>query len=131
MLALENPHCGVSGVPFMNRTTGAEATALSIAERISLESSRICVDVRKRGAEAGMGRAARVAARKACAMLNTLHSRNWMRAGLPKEMPFSRTFWSWGVCGFSGLTAGCQSTSAFRRKFNVRMRSGNEIAKPL
>lgn len=35
--ARENPHCGVSGVPFMNRTTGAEATALSIAERTSVD----------------------------------------------------------------------------------------------
>lgn len=40
MLALEKPHCGVSGVPFMKRTTGAEATALSIAERTSSERSR-------------------------------------------------------------------------------------------
>lgn len=37
MLALENPHCGVSGVPFMNSTTGADATALSIALRVSVE----------------------------------------------------------------------------------------------
>lgn len=33
MLAREYPHCGVSGVPFMNSTTGADATAFSIAER--------------------------------------------------------------------------------------------------
>jgi hypothetical protein len=37
MLALENPHCGVSGVPFMNSTTGAVATALSIACRVSVD----------------------------------------------------------------------------------------------
>ena len=37
MLALEKPHCGVSGVPFMNSTTGDEATARSIAERTSSE----------------------------------------------------------------------------------------------
>ncbi len=48
MLALENPHCGVSGVPFMNSTTGDEATALSIAERTSSDSSRVCNGVRKR-----------------------------------------------------------------------------------
>lgn len=66
MLALENPHCGVSGVPFMNKTTGAEATALSIAARISSDRRRICVEVRKRGAVAeARGRLARVAARKA------------------------------------------------------------------
>jgi len=37
MLALENPHCGVSGVPFMNSTTGAVPTALSIAFRVSVD----------------------------------------------------------------------------------------------
>lgn len=36
-----NPHCGVSGVPFMKSTTGAEATALSIALRTSSESSLV------------------------------------------------------------------------------------------
>lgn len=41
MLARENPHCGVSGVPFMNSTTGAEATALSIAARVASERARI------------------------------------------------------------------------------------------
>lgn len=42
MLARENPHCGVSGVPFMNRTTGAEATALSMAALVSAEMKRAC-----------------------------------------------------------------------------------------
>lgn len=41
MLARENPHCGVSGVPFINRTTGAEATALSIAARVASERARM------------------------------------------------------------------------------------------
>ena len=65
MLALEKPHCGVSGVPFMNKTTGDDATALSIAERTSSESNRAWNGVRNRAE--GMGRAvlARVAARKA------------------------------------------------------------------
>lgn len=36
------PHWGVSGVPFMNSTTGADATALSIAARTSVDSSRVC-----------------------------------------------------------------------------------------
>ena len=40
MLAREKPHCGVSGVPFMNKTTGAEETALSMAVRVSLDSRR-------------------------------------------------------------------------------------------
>lgn len=42
MLARENPHCGVSGVPFINRTTGAEATALSMAALVSSERNRAC-----------------------------------------------------------------------------------------
>lgn len=42
MLALEKPHCGVSGVPFMNNTTGAEATALSIACLVASDRSRCC-----------------------------------------------------------------------------------------
>jgi hypothetical protein len=40
MLALEKPHWGISGVPFMNKTTGAEATAFSMACRVSVESRR-------------------------------------------------------------------------------------------
>jgi len=40
MLALENPHCGVSGVPFINSTTGADATALSIACLVSEDRYR-------------------------------------------------------------------------------------------
>jgi len=40
--ALENPHCGVSGVPFMNRTTAAEATALSMALRVSVVRKDFC-----------------------------------------------------------------------------------------
>lgn len=40
MLALEKPHCGNSGVPFINRTTGLVLTALSIAVLVSVESSR-------------------------------------------------------------------------------------------
>jgi hypothetical protein len=67
MLALENPHCGVSGVPFMNRTTGAEAIALSIAARTSLERNRAWNGVMKPvGADGRVaGVLARVAARKA------------------------------------------------------------------
>lgn len=40
MLAREKPHCGVSGVPFMNKTTGADPTALSIAWRTASDSNR-------------------------------------------------------------------------------------------
>lgn len=67
MLALENPHCGVSGVPFMNKTTGADATALSIAVLTSFERNRAWNGVTKRiGAGARVaGVLARVAARKA------------------------------------------------------------------
>lgn len=48
-LAREKPHCGVSGVPFMKRTTGAAATALSMAARTSVERRRICEAERMRG----------------------------------------------------------------------------------
>lgn len=47
MLALEKPHCGISGVPFMNSTTGFEATALSMAALVSVDSSRSCEGVRR------------------------------------------------------------------------------------
>jgi len=40
MLARENPHCGVSGVPFMNSTTGAEEMAEVMAARVSEERPR-------------------------------------------------------------------------------------------
>lgn len=40
MLAREKPHWGVSGVPFMKSTTGAEATALSIAALVSEDKRR-------------------------------------------------------------------------------------------
>lgn len=40
MLAREKPHWGVSGVPFMKRTTGADATALSIAALVSEDKRR-------------------------------------------------------------------------------------------
>jgi hypothetical protein len=67
MLALENPHCGVSGVPFMNKTTGADATALSIAALTWSERNRAWKGVMKRsGAEGRVaGVLARVAARNA------------------------------------------------------------------
>ena len=58
MLAREKPHCGRSGVPFMNSTTGAEATALSIAVRISVERRRI------RGARGNKGEVVEVVERK-------------------------------------------------------------------
>jgi len=67
MLALENPHCGVSGVPFMNKTTGADATALSIAVRTSSDKNRAWKGVTNRvGAKTRTAGRARVVARKAC-----------------------------------------------------------------
>lgn len=45
MLALEKPHWGVSGVPFMKSTTGFDATAWSIADRVSADKNRSCEDV--------------------------------------------------------------------------------------
>lgn len=66
MVAREKPHCGVSGVPFMKRTTGAEPTALSIAWRVESERYRCAMlsigDLTKAGLEncavAAAGRAA-------------------------------------------------------------------------
>lgn len=73
MLALEKPHCGVSGVPFMNSTTGAEATALSIACLVASDRRRSCArdsmgDRRKAGAAGLEARDARddAAGRAAC-----------------------------------------------------------------
>lgn len=76
MLALEKPHCGVSGVPFMNKTTGAEATALSIAARTSFDSNRAWNGVMNRvGAKARDADAVvRVAARKACINCKSLQT---------------------------------------------------------
>lgn len=70
MLVLEKPHWGVSGVPFMNNTTGAEATALSMAVRTSDDSKRVCssdCDTRGRRVEdVADGCSAESAPRKAC-----------------------------------------------------------------
>ena len=40
ILALENPHCGISGVPFIKSTTGAVHIAFSIAALTSVDKSR-------------------------------------------------------------------------------------------
>ena len=50
-LAREKPHCGASGVPFMKSTTGAAATALSIACRVASESRRRCAASERRKEE--------------------------------------------------------------------------------
>lgn len=55
MLAREKPHCGVSGVPFMNSTTGAEPTALSSALRVSVERKDFW-RAANRGERTGLGR---------------------------------------------------------------------------
>lgn len=49
MAAREKPQAGVSGVPFMKRTTGAEATAASIADFVSAERRRIWKGVKREG----------------------------------------------------------------------------------
>lgn len=68
MLARENPHCGVSGVPFMKSTTGADATALSIAWRVSADMNRRAMgEILGANLEASDG-AGRAACRKACAV---------------------------------------------------------------
>lgn len=70
MLALENPHCGISGVPFINSTTGLESTALSIAALVSVERRRVWNSVKGMswhlGIVAAIGRIGRDARRKAC-----------------------------------------------------------------
>ncbi|KAF5127168.1 hypothetical protein E5D57_008096 [Metarhizium anisopliae] len=64
MTVAEKPHWGVSGVPFMKSTTGADATALSMAERVAFERRRACEGVRgEMGARKEMG--ARTAGRTA------------------------------------------------------------------
>jgi hypothetical protein len=92
MLALEKPHWGVSGVPFMNKTTGEEATALSMAERTSSESSRAWKGVRKRAVGVGRVVLARVAARKACYLLARGVGEKIVLKDIPKELRVLRTF---------------------------------------
>lgn len=63
ILARENPHCGVSGVPFMNSTTGADPTASVMAVLVSADRKRRVMEpAAGRGkrvkAEEGEGRAA-------------------------------------------------------------------------
>lgn len=41
-MARENPHCGNSGVPFINKTTGDVVTALSNASFNSVDINRDC-----------------------------------------------------------------------------------------
>lgn len=55
MLAREKPHWGVSGVPFMKRTTGAEPTALSMAWRTASERRRRWAASERRKGEGLMG----------------------------------------------------------------------------
>ena len=68
MLALENPHCGVSGVPFINRTTGADPTALSIAARVSVERKRAEMGVNRGEENLEANAAGRAVWRNACWM---------------------------------------------------------------
>lgn len=74
MVAPENPHCGVSGVPFINSTTGAVPTALSIAAFVSDDRSRICKGVQLAGKGlvtwAASGRDGLDACRKAFAVVS-------------------------------------------------------------
>lgn len=64
MLALEKPHWGISGVPFMKRTTGADSTALSMACLVSCDSRRVWREA-KRVESRGLWRG-RKAVRKTC-----------------------------------------------------------------
>ena len=58
MLARENPHCGVSGVPFINNTTGAFATQPSIAVLVSVDRKDRC-RAANRGESSGLRRGRR------------------------------------------------------------------------
>ena len=66
MLARENPHCGISGVPFMKSTTGLEETADSIAVRVSVESDLYCEGVRRMSWDLGSGEARGLEVREDC-----------------------------------------------------------------
>lgn len=55
MLAREKPHWGVSGVPFMKRTTGADPTALSMAWRTASERRRRWAASERRNGEGVFG----------------------------------------------------------------------------
>ena len=48
-VALEKPHWGTSGVPFIKSTTGDEAMALSMAVRVSSERRRMWAALRRVG----------------------------------------------------------------------------------
>ena len=76
MLARENPHCGKSGVPFINKTTGVNATALSIAALVCVERRRHCEGVSHVSCDLEMaaerGRSSRGAWHKACRIVSTL-----------------------------------------------------------
>jgi curli biogenesis system outer membrane secretion channel CsgG len=75
MLALEKPHWGISGVPFMNKTTGADSTALSMACLVSCDRKRVC-RVANRDERRGLWRgrnAVRKTCRTACKYANRLY----------------------------------------------------------
>lgn len=55
MAALEKPHCGASGVPFMKRTTGVDVTACWILSRASWVMNRRAT-ARERGVNVGVTR---------------------------------------------------------------------------
>jgi hypothetical protein len=117
MLALENPHCGVSGVPFMKRTTGADATALSIAVRTSLERNRAWKGVMKRIGAVGRvaGVLARVAARKAYGVIVSFIEKTFMRQSVTEGIARLENITKSVMGGVEVI--GNASTSAIRRKY--------------
>lgn len=83
MLAREKPHWGVSGVPFMKSTTGAEATAFSMAWRVVSESRRVWKAERKgagRMAAADRMAMGRAPCRKPCWCSGRSVGIQWRRA---------------------------------------------------
>lgn len=93
ILARLKPHEGTSGVPFMKSTTGADATAFSMALRTASERhlawNGVMNRVGAKGREAGV--AARVAARKAYERVSVLPVGSGRRSSLPRELHVLRT----------------------------------------
>lgn len=83
MEALLKPQAGVSGVPFMKRTTGADPTACSIEALVSAERHLLIDGVRSCGKVRGMGvKLGRAVARSACSIVSLSVS---FRHGIDEE----------------------------------------------
>lgn len=112
MLAREKPHWGVSGVPFMKRTTGADPTALSMAWRTASERRRRWAASERRNGEGVFGLRGVAAGRiDEKAVWRTAWRRKLVfgklsigsaRGGSPLIEPFWKTSW-YAVCAVSAV----------------------------